>query len=158
MLEVAYPQKYSEFVTKYSQNYEIDEDLIYSVIKCESGFDKDAVSKANAKGLMQLTEDTFNWVDMKLGLNNSYEKVFDPETNIQYGSYLLSSLLNEFESEEIALTAYHAGRGNVIKWLADEEFSKDGKTLDNTPFPATNQYVDNVLNTKSVYEKLYKGE
>lgn len=158
ILHLTYPKKFSEFVLKYSQNYSVDEDLIYAVIKCESGFDKDAVSKADAKGLMQLTEDTFHWVDMKLGLGNSYEKVFDPETNIQYGTYLISSLLNEFETEENALTAYHAGRGNVLKWLADEEYSKDGKTLEDTPFPTTNQYVQNVLNTKSVYEKLYKGE
>ncbi len=158
LLNFTYPQKYSEFVTEYSQNYDVDEDLIYAVIKCESGFDKDAVSKADAKGLMQLTEDTFHWVDMKLGLNNSYTEVFEPEINIQYGTYLLSSLLNEFESEENTLAAYHAGRGNVLKWLADENYSKDGKTLSDIPFPTTKQYVNNVLNTKSVYQKLYKGE
>ena len=158
LLNFMYPQKYSEFVTEYSQNYDVDKELVYAVIKCESGFKKDAVSKVNAKGLMQITEETFDWIDMKLGLDNSYEEIFDPELNVQYGTYLLSSLLNEFEDEKTALIAYHAGRGNVLKWLADENYSKDGKTLFDIPFPTTKQYADNVLNTKSIYEKLYKGE
>ncbi len=158
LLNFTYPQKYSEFVLEYSQNYDVDKDLVYAVIDCESGFDKDAVSDADAKGLMQITEKAFEWVDAKLGLNNSYSDVFDPEINIQYGTYLLSELLNEFENEKTALAAYHAGRGNVLKWLADENYSKDGKTLDDIPFPTTKQYTDNVLNTKSIYEKLYKGE
>ena len=48
-----YPKKYSEYVEFYAKEYDLDENLVYSVIKAESKFDKEAVSKKGAKGLMQ---------------------------------------------------------------------------------------------------------
>ena len=54
LLKMAYPVKYQEFVDKYSEEYNLDKFLVYSVINVESRFDKDAVSRVGAKGLMQL--------------------------------------------------------------------------------------------------------
>lgn len=154
-LHAIYPQKYETLITEYSENYSVDKDLIFAVIKCESNFKPNAVSKADAKGLMQITEETFDWINLKLGRNTSYSEIFDPEINIQYGTYLISTLLAEFGTEQNALAAYHAGWGNVKKWLNDERYSSNGVTLDNIPFPTTDGYVNNVLNSKEIYENLY---
>lgn len=157
MLHGMYPQKYQETVSACAQEYGVDENLVYAVIKCESGFRADAVSKADARGLMQITKETFDWVNSKMpaGERASYDDIFDPDVNIRYGTCLLSLLLEEFDSTENALTAYHAGWGNVKKWLQDERYSSDGVTIESIPFPTTSDYVDDVLQAQKAYESLY---
>ena len=87
-----HPLQYSEYVEKYAQEYGLDKYVIYAVIKTESGFDPNAVSDTGARGLMQLMETTFDWVKFRLGEGDdiTYEDMFDPETNIRYGSFFLS--------------------------------------------------------------------
>lgn len=58
ILKKMYPLNYSEEVYKYSEQYEVDPLLIFSIIKAESNFEEAAISKSNAKGLMQLMEET----------------------------------------------------------------------------------------------------
>ena len=80
----------------YSKEYGIDDSLVYSVIKVESKFNKKAVSKRNAKGLMQISEITQNWAQEELGLENI--DIFDPETNIKFGGWYLNKLFKEFDN------------------------------------------------------------
>ncbi len=156
VLKTLYPLKYTEFVEVYAEENNLSEDFVYAVIKCESSFKSDAVSHVGAKGLMQIMPDTFDWIKMKLRDDASYEDIFDPELNIEYGCYLYGYLSEKYESEELSLAAYHAGMGNVDKWLKDTKYSDDGKTLKNIPFPSTKKYVTKVTQTKKIYEKLYK--
>lgn len=58
VLKMYYPKTYSETVEKYAKKYEIEEEWIYALIKAESNFEKDSVSKSGAIGLMQLMEKT----------------------------------------------------------------------------------------------------
>ncbi len=155
VLKKIYPTEYTEFVEQAAEEFSLDPLLVYAVINCESGFDKDAVSGADAMGLMQITEDTFNWAKSKL-LENELPAaaLFDPATNIRYGCFILSMHLEEFGSTELALAAYHAGRGIVNAWLADEKLG-DGKTLRNIPYKDTSLYIKKVSDTLSVYENLY---
>lgn len=155
VLKSLYPLKYTEFVEVYSNENNLSEDFVYAVIKCESSFKEDAVSSVGAKGLMQIMPDTFDWINGKIRDGFSYEEIFEPEINIKYGCYLYGYLLKKYGSEEVAIAAYHAGMGNVDKWLTDERYSSDGKNLDDIPFPTTKKYVTKVLETKKIYEKLY---
>ena len=73
-----FPIKYEVYVTKYARQYNLDEKLIYSVIKAESQFDSKATSKKNAIGLMQITEDTGKWLSEEMGFNDfSRDKLYD---------------------------------------------------------------------------------
>ena len=92
---------------------------------------------------------------MKLGEDAPYSMATDPETNIKYGCFLYGYLLSKYGRVQEALAAYHAGNGNVDKWLRDEAFSSDGKTLHTIPFPTTNKYIKKVILTEKIYEKLY---
>ena len=154
----ASPKEYSEYVTKYSQEYGVDEHLVYAVIRCESSFNPEAVSHVGARGLMQLMDETYQWARsrMKDERDISYDDIFDPELNIQYGTYVLKLLLDEFPSPETAIAAYHAGWGNVKKWLDDPEKSDNGQDLQSIPFGNTDKYVRRVMHTKQIYDKLYK--
>lgn len=153
--KLLYPQKYSEFVEKYSAEYGVDEALLYAVIRTESSFDSSAVSAANAVGLTQITPETFEWLKMKLGEADADITLFDPETSIRYGAFFLGYLLDEFGEARTALAAYHAGRGRINSWLTDPEISPDGKTLDKIPVKETAHYVKKVTEAFNVYNNLY---
>ena len=60
-----------------------------------------------------------------------YSDLYDPETNIKYGTYLLRLMCEEYGCKETAAAAYHTGRGNVNSWLSNKDCSSDGKTLEN---------------------------
>lgn len=156
ILKTLYPSDYGEFVEKYAKENNLSEYFVCAVIECESGFNKDAVSYADARGLMQLTPETFQWLQNKKGEELSDEMLFDPETNIKYGCYFYGILMKEYGKEETAVAAYHAGMGNVSKWLKNKEYSRDGRTLDDIPFRNTKKYVEKVIKTKNIYSKLYK--
>lgn len=111
-----YPIQYEEQVLKYSREYGVEPDLIFAVIKTESGFDPNAVSQRGAIGLMQITPDTYRWASMRMGEDKksvNEESLLDPEVNIRFGVYILSLHLKEFKNTDTALCAYNAGRGTV---------------------------------------------
>lgn len=156
VMRAIYPKNYTEYVEEYCSEYSVDQNLVYAVIDCESGYNKDAVSDVGAIGLMQLTPDTFEWVQSKLGEELETEDLYDPQTNIRYGVYLLRLHLDEFGDVQTAIAAYHAGRGKVNDWLNDEEISKDGKTLtSDVPYGDTNAYIGKVMNTIKMYDIIY---
>lgn len=152
-----YPTKYSEWVEKYSSQYNVDKFLIYSVIKCESGFDPNAVSSVDAKGLMQMTDDTFEWIQQKEGVKDPLpsEKLFEPDISVHYGVALLSRTLEEFGDIKPAVAAYHAGSNAVRSWLKDKSYSSDGKTLNVIPYDDTKAYVERVIKVYDTYKNLY---
>lgn len=155
----AHPKNYSEFVSKYASEYEMDEDLIYAVIKTESDFDSEAVSDVGARGLMQIMEETFDWIKYRLGDDESvYDDMFDPEMNIRYGAYLMDYLLEKFGDKDTAVAAYHSGAGCVSSWLEEKENSADGKRLDNIPSSTAQHYVNKINNALSNYKELYNNE
>ena len=155
LLKTLYPLRYEEYVEVYAEENNLSPAFVYAVIKCESNFDKDALSNVGATGLMQIMPDTFDWINMRLGEDKPYSLATDPETNIKYGCYLYGYLLSKYGRVQEALAAYHAGNGNVDKWLKDEAYSSDGETLHTIPFPTTNKYVKKVILTENIYEKLY---
>lgn len=158
VLHTLYPKEYSDSVEKYAQEYGVDEALLYALIECESGFDKNAVSSVGAKGLTQITPETFKWLQTKTGESYAEDALFEPEISIKYGAFFLGLLLEEFEDTKTALAAYHAGRGQVNEWLINPEYSADSKKLDNIPFEDTSAYAEKVMKVKYLYVKIYKME
>lgn len=153
--DTLYPLKYEEIVERYTAEYELSESFVYAVIKCESGFDENAVSSVGARGLMQIMPETFLWLCEKEGEAYTEEDLFTPEVNIKYGTMYYGMMLKKFGDIETAVAAYHAGTTNVKKWLSDENYSLDGKTLYDIPFPQTKAYVERVMKAKNIYEKNY---
>ena len=155
-----YPIKYSEYVEEYSRLYSVDEALVYAVINCESGFDAEALSPAGAIGLMQITPETFRWLQTKddTVIEFDDETLYDARTNIKYGVLLLSLNLQEFGNTRTALASYNAGRGKVSEWLADERYSGDSRTLTQIPYAETENYVERVCKHMQKYSKRLEKE
>lgn len=151
-----YPKTYSEYIEKYSAEYGVDIAFCYAMAKCESGFDANADSSAGAKGVMQLTDDTFNWLCNRIyGQEQPKTLLFDAETNIKCGIYYLSYLMGEFGDEKTVIAAYNAGPNKVKEWLETPEYSTDGTTILKTPFSETNNHIKKVLSAKDIYNELY---
>lgn len=157
-VQTIYPRQYVKIVEENAEQFEIDESLLYALIRTESGFDKNAVSSVGAKGLTQITPDTFSWLQTKTGEKYEEDALFDPEISVYYGAYFLDMLLEEFGDTETALAAYHAGRGKVNEWLSDPRISPDGETLENIPFEDTAGYVKRVIKNTEKYKKIYDIE
>ena len=151
LLCFAYPNNYVLSVKKYAKMYDVPQELVFSVIKAESNFDKNAKSLKGAIGLMQIMEPTGEWVAQKIKMDGFYkELLYDPDVNIEIGCFYLSYLLDLYKNDEkCALAAYNAGPANVDKWLKDE------KTLDKIPFPETEEYVKKVTKNIKIYDFLY---
>ncbi len=150
-----YPKKYDEIVAKYAEKYAVPQELVFAVIKAESGFDADAVSHVGAIGLMQIIPSTCEWLaEYHLSENASTLSLYDAETNIRYGVYYLQYLFSRFGSWEKALIAYNWGEGNLSDFLEDEGYT-DGDYY-SIPVRETRNYVKKVMNYWETYKKLYK--
>lgn len=112
-----YPKGYQEVISIYQEKYNVEDNLIFAVIKAESNFDKDAISNRNAIGLMQLMEETAKDVARKNAIELNSEKIKeelrDVYKNIEIGTCYLATLIQKYENIEVALAAYNAGIGTV---------------------------------------------
>jgi soluble lytic murein transglycosylase len=154
-----YPTKYEEYVVKYSKEYDVDPTLVFSVIKVESDFNSNAVSDVGARGLMQLMEDAYDWIKFRLDddRDHSYEDMFEPELNIQYGTYYLSYLMDKYDNSiELSAAAYHCGMGLVDGWL--EDGTVDAENFDVNDIPDGNEqtahYVKKIEKAYVSYEDI----
>ncbi len=152
-----YPLKYSDIVEAEAIKNDLEPYLVYAIIKTESGFDPKALSHAGAKGLMQLTDETFGWMQDVTGYTEGYspEDLYDPQINVRFGCVLLKRLLTYYGDGNTALCAYNAGMGNVSEWLENTEYSPDGTTLTKIPFSETESYVKKVNSALLMYRELY---
>ena len=149
-----HPLKYMDYVEKYSREYSVPQSVILAVMKCESDFESNAVSKAGAVGLMQMMPDTFVWLSRdKLGENHEAGMLYDPETNIKYGTYYLQYLHSRFGSWEKAIIAYNWGEGNFSEFLSEEGYSEGD--YDSIPVGETRNYVKKVMHHWKKYKELY---
>ena len=157
-METLYPLEFSRYVEKYADENGLESDFVYAIIRAESGFNPDAVSSMGAKGLMQLMPDTFTWLQTKTKETLEEDALFDPETNVRYGTLLLSILKERYREDAEILCGYHAGMSITRQWLENPEYSKDGVTLDHIPYGDTRLYVSRVKNYKAMYNRLYDFE
>jgi soluble lytic murein transglycosylase-like protein len=127
-------EKYDHLIFKASEKYNVNYNLIKAVIKAESNFNPQAVSRAGARGLMQLMPKTAYAYQVK--------DSFEPEGNIEGGVRYLRYLLNLFQGDlYLALAGYNAGENAVINYKGIP------------PYPETRTYVQRVLRFYQEYGK-----
>ena len=131
-----YPCRYNEYVEYYAGKYNIDPLILYSFIRTESNFNPNAQSNVGARGLMQITEETFDWIKLKIAPSED-------------------CLLRYHDDLATAAAAYHSGWGTVDNLLSQAEYSSDGETLDHYPYPQMRLYVRKITNSYQRYQDIY---
>lgn len=147
-----YQKKYVAEVERYSREFSVDPALVYSVIKVESDFNPDAKSDVGAIGLMQIIEDSFDWVAMKLDRGDlEFSDMYTPEYSIMFGCYMLSYLYERYGSIELTAAAYHSGMGTVDRWIAAGEVDPENVSAADIQGSNTSHYVRKILRAYGYY-------
>ena len=157
--EALYPLAYKGHVKKYASKFGIDPMWIRSIMREESHFKVDILSRSNAHGLMQILPSTGKWIADKLGEKKfNKSKLWDPELNIRYGSWYLKYLSDLFNGDMfLASAAYNGGQGNIQRKVEagpNKELPVLDR-LDKIPLPETRDYYKKVMGSHWNYTRLY---
>lgn len=162
-IEEKHPLKYEGLIDEKAYKYNLSPAFVAAVMLNESSFRPDATaSSTGARGLMQLMDDTAEWIHRKLDWSEPYnfDDLYTPEVNAEFGCWYLHYLAETFRGDPILVAAaYHAGQNNVQNWLNTSAYSADGLTLtiEKIPFDDTRRYVTRVMNNYAAYKRLYYG-
>jgi len=135
--------------------------IVHAIARQESLFDRQAVSSAGARGLMQLMPGTAREVSGRLGVPyNAGRLTSDPEYNVLLGSTYFASLLDQWGGNyPLAIASYNAGAGNVRRWVRENGDPRTSSVamidwIEQIPFFETRNYVQRVLENAVVYDLL----
>src|SRR4051795_6576721 len=157
--EITLPLRHEDIIRQQSHKKGLDPALVAAVIYQESKF-SDQTSSAGARGLMQITPDTANFIAKQSGgIRFTQADLATPQINIAYGTWYLRWLLDRYDGRQsLALAAYNAGFGHVDEWVnnAGGPDAFDPKT--DIPFPETRNYVLQILERRKEYARRYSRE
>src|SRR3954466_13501161 len=157
--EITLPLRHEDIIRQQSHKKGLDPALVAAVIYQESKF-ADQTSVAGARGLMQITPDTANFIAKQSGgIRFTQADLATPQINIAYGTWYLRWLLDRYDGRQsLAIAAYNAGFGHVDEWVrrAGGPDAFDPKT--DIPFPETRNYVQQVLERRKDYARRYSRE
>lgn len=158
-LPYKYPQPYSDEVFRFSNKYGHDVLLVYSLIREESRYNKDAVSSSNARGLMQLISGTANDSAREVGIQQyNFNKLFEPEVNVELGSFYLRKVLDRYNGEiPLGLASYNAGPNRVAEWVDTIGYFKFDEFIEKIPITETRNYVKRILRSYGAYNAVYRN-
>jgi soluble lytic murein transglycosylase len=153
--ECRFPRPYAPMVERAETEFRLPKDLLYAVMRQESGFDLDVVSPAGAVGLLQLMPETARRVAAEIGFEGKLS-LDDPATNLRLGAAYLRKLLDIFNQDLILTVAgYNAGPSAVALWLRHANSSLPELFAARIPYAETQKYVERVISNLAVYRYLY---
>src|SRR5262249_22634951 len=120
------------------------------LIRQESTLQADAVSKANAVGLMQVLPATGKLMAKQLRVRYAKTKLFEPDYNIELGMLYVAELLRSTGEPEYALAAFNAGEDRIAAWRAERKYEEVPELVESIPFTETREYVQIVLRNPEV--------
>jgi soluble lytic murein transglycosylase len=150
-----YPLPYESALRREAARNGFDPMLAAGLIRQESTFQADAVSPANAVGLMQVLPTTGRLLAKQLKLRYAKTKLFDPDYNIQLGMLYVAGLLRATGEPEYALAAFNAGEDRIALWRAERNYEEIPELVESIPFTETRDYVQIVLRNAEVYRMIY---
>jgi soluble lytic murein transglycosylase len=156
--EITLPLRHEDIIRQQAQDKDVDAALIAAVIYEESKF-RDLTSHAGARGLMQITPGTADYIAEKSG-GTQFEQgdLASPQINIAYGAWYLRYLKDKYDGQDLAaVAAYNAGEGKVDEWITAAG-GLDGFGRGDIRFPETREYVDGVLDHRNDYREYYDDE
>ncbi len=146
--EMYYPYAWRDEMRDAAQRRGIDPYLVAAVVREESSYYPRAISRAGARGLMQLMPATARLMAPPGDLD-------DPGFNIELGTRFLAGLMREFNDPRLALAAYNAGPKNVRQWMSTRRTDDIEAFVEQIPFDETRLYVKRVVLSWDEYRRIY---
>lgn len=155
--KLLFPMPYAESLAKHSRDRNLDPFMVAGLIRQESEYRPDAVSRAKAYGLMQVMPGTGRSLARSLGLGPfSVSMLTRPDVNLNMGTYYLSNLERSFDGRlEYALASYNAGKSRADRWKTWGTFDEPIEFIETIPFTETREYVLSVFRNAMVYRAVY---
>ena len=151
----SHPRDFSEYVERYCTEYGVPEYIVYAVILTGSDFRSNYVSEDGKVGLMQLSPETFKWLTSLTHETMEKGILYDPETNIRYGTYMLSYLFTQYSRWQTVLAVCSSSEYLVQAWLETPTYVDENGALTVIPDEKVRQYVEQVEEESLLYQKLY---
>ncbi len=153
-LRAVFPRPYYKEVNKWVKEYNLPEYLMYSLIRNESFFRASVISHAGAVGLAQLMPSTAKDIARVLKIKK-YE-ITNPDTNVHFGSYYLSKMIDRFEGRFMpGICSYNAGPIAVSRWLKNSTIIEEDIFVETIPYDETRNYGKRLLSVACMYAYLY---
>jgi len=153
---ILYPLEFGDLLKTKAGEEGLDPALVAAIICQESTFDAGAVSRAGARGLMQVIPTTGRLLARNLGVPYRSTALHNPETSLDFGTRYLRQMLDRFGGrEERALAAYNAGPHRVDAWTASQPDIAAEEFIESIPFTETRNYVMIILGAREQYRRLY---
>jgi soluble lytic murein transglycosylase len=150
-----YPLPYEASLRREAARNNFDPMIAAGLIRQESTFQADAVSRANAIGLMQVLPKTGKLLARQLKVRYVKTKLFDPEYNLELGMLYVAELQRATGAPEYALAAFNAGEDRIAAWRAERNYEEIAELVESIPFTETRDYVQIVLRNAEVYRMIY---
>jgi len=150
-----YPLPYESPLRRESGKNDLDPAVVAGLIRQESTFQADALSHANAYGLMQLLPKTAKLLSRQLRVRYAKNLLYEPDYNIQLGTFYFKGLVQLTGSPEAALAAYNAGEDRIAAWKAERSYDEIPELVESIPFTETREYVQIVLRNAQLYRMIY---
>jgi soluble lytic murein transglycosylase len=157
--EITLPLRHDDIIRQQAADKDLDPALIAAVIYEESRF-RDQTSHAGARGLMQITPDTADFIARRSGgVEFTQADLATPQINIAYGAWFLRYLIDHYDGNEtLAIAAYNAGQTNVDGWVERAGGPEAFDAARDVPFPETRAYVANVQDRRGEYREHYADD
>lgn len=157
-MRFVYMWDYQQDIVTYSKKNNVDPFLVAAIIKNESNFKHDAVSKVGAVGLMQIMPETGRWIAEQMGLESYQDSdLYQTKKNIRMGCWYVGELEHEFQHNLVLLmVAYNAGRGQTHEWMQENGWDYNFNDIKSIPYSDTREYVAKVMQDRDKYYLLYK--
>ncbi len=154
-LSLRFPFQYNDFIFQQAKNNQLKPALIFALIRQESLFRDNAVSRAGARGLMQVMPYTAKRIARQLDINyHNGEQLFDPQFNITLGAHYLGTLHRKQGHPILAIASYNAGPHRISRWLAARPGLPADIWVETIPFRETREYVKHVVTYALIYDYL----
>ena len=154
--EALFPKPYWLDLKRFSSTNALDPYLVASLIRQESEFNPNAVSRKDAVGLMQLLPKVGKTLAKQEKIKHyKAPQLFTPSLNLQLGTRYFREMVDKFGAFEYALAAYNAGTDRVQSWLGGGKYRDPQEFVESIPFTETREYVQAILRNANMYRQLY---
>jgi soluble lytic murein transglycosylase len=153
--KVLFPLPYEAALRREAEHNNFDAMFAAGLIRQESTFQADAVSHANAIGLMQILPKEGRRLAKERKVRYNKSSLFDPNVNIELGMLDIADLVRNTGSPEYAAAAYNAGDERLAQWKAERTYEEIPEFVESIPFTETREYVQIVVRNATMYRLLY---